>query len=136
MYEALQEAYALSALSVSSENPYIVRYYRGWIENEQLYIQMELCEQSLYDQFVEDRISEKGILKIMRDICLGLNELHDKGIVHLDLKLENILLGSSGKYKLGDLGLSRLIDKLKNDIPEGDSRYLALELLSNDPNAS
>lgn len=42
MYEALQEAYALAALSVSSENPYIVRYYRGWIENEQLYIQMEL----------------------------------------------------------------------------------------------
>jgi len=42
MFEALQEAYALSALSVSCENPYIVRYYRGWIEDEQLYIQMEL----------------------------------------------------------------------------------------------
>lgn len=42
MYEALQEAYALAALTVSSENPYIVRYYRGWIEDEQLYIQMEL----------------------------------------------------------------------------------------------
>jgi len=55
--------------------------------------------------------------------------------VHLDLKLENILLGTCGKFKLGDLGLSRLIDKLKSDIPEGDSRYLAQELLSNDPNA-
>lgn len=42
MIEALQEVYALSALSVSSENPYIVRYYRGWIDDEQLFIQMEL----------------------------------------------------------------------------------------------
>lgn len=135
MYEALQEAYALSALSVSSENPYIVRYYRGWIENEQLYIQMELCENSLYDQFKERQLNEDEILKVLRDIWLGLNELHHKGIVHLDLKLENILLGSSGKYKLGDLGLSRLIDKLKTDVPEGDARYLAQELLNNDPNA-
>jgi len=49
--EALQEAYALAALSVCSENPYIVRYYRAWEENDQLYIQMELCENSLYDVF-------------------------------------------------------------------------------------
>lgn len=68
MYEALQEAYALSALSVSSENPYIVRYYRGWIENEQLYIQMELCENSLYDQFKERQLNEDEILKVLRDI--------------------------------------------------------------------
>lgn len=135
IHEALQEAYALAALSVSSENPYIVRYYRAWLENEQLYIQMELCENSLYDLFKEKMLSEKEIKDILRDVCLGLNELHQKGIVHLDLKLENILKGTSGKFKLGDLGLSRLVDKLKNDVPEGDSRYLAQELLNNDPSA-
>lgn len=68
MYEALQEAYALAALSVSSENPYIVRYYRGWIENEQLYIQMELCESSLFHEFKSRQHSEEEILKIIRDI--------------------------------------------------------------------
>lgn len=136
MFEALQEAYALSALSVSCENPYIVRYYRGWIEDEQLYIQMELWDCSLYDQFINRKLTEKEILKVLRDVSLGLKELHERGIVHLDLKLENILVGSSGKYKLGDLGLSRLIDKLKSDVPEGDARYLAMELLNNDPNAT
>ena len=34
--EALHEVFALSALSVAGENPYIVRYYTGWIENNQL----------------------------------------------------------------------------------------------------
>ncbi|CAI2361851.1 unnamed protein product [Moneuplotes crassus] len=135
--EALQEAYALSALSVSSENPYIVRYNTAWHENEQLYIQMELCEKSLYDRFEEvgTNFCEQEIRGILKDTCFGLKELHSKGIVHLDVKLENILLGNCGKYKLGDLGMSRVIDKIKADVPEGDSRYLAHELLNNDPNA-
>ena len=38
MEEALHEVFALSALSVAGENPYIVRYYNGWIEHDQLYI--------------------------------------------------------------------------------------------------
>ena len=94
MYEALQEAYALAALSVTSESQYIVRYYTGWIENGQLYIQMELCESSLYDQFIKGPLTEQEIMKVLRDICKGLEELHANRIVHLDLKLENILLGS------------------------------------------
>ena len=120
MFEALQEVYALSYLSVSSENQYIVRYYRGWIDDGQLYIQMELCQQSLYDLFVSNKYDENEIIKLLRHVCLGLNELHEKGIVHLDLKLENILISNTGKYKLGDLGFSRLMNKLHTDVPEGD----------------
>lgn len=37
-------------------------------------------------------MNEDEIKKIMRDVCLGLNELHNQGIVHLDIKPENILL--------------------------------------------
>lgn len=82
--------------------------------------------------FEEQSYDTKEILKLLRHICLGLQELHEKGIVHLDLKLENILVSTSGKYKLGDLGFSRLMNKLSHDVPEGDSRYLAKELLNTD----
>ena len=80
----------------------------------------------------------------MRDICIGLRDLHKKKIVHLDIKpgtkqqikslIENILISNSKKYKIADLGLSRLVTKLDGDVPEGDSRYLAPELLNEDPN--
>jgi serine/threonine protein kinase len=65
-------------------------------------------------------------------VLLGLHELHSKGIVHLDIKPENILEGKTGNFKLADLGMARFLTKITEDIniPEGDCRYLAKELLS------
>jgi hypothetical protein len=42
-YIALHEVFALSALSVCGENPYIVKYFTGWIENSHLYLVVKLC---------------------------------------------------------------------------------------------
>lgn len=44
----LQEVYALSALSVGSENPYIVRYYSGWIEDSKLFIVVSALHSLIY----------------------------------------------------------------------------------------
>lgn len=104
---------------------------------------MELCKESLRSYSKKRRtengkydMSEEDIKRIMRDVCLGLNELHNKGIVHLDIKPENILESFSGKFKIGDLGMARLMTNIveDHDIPEGDCRYLAKELLNEDPN--
>lgn len=69
-------------------------------------------------------------------MCNAMNELHKKGIVHLDIKPENILESQSGRFKLGDLGLAKLQTKIieDQDIPEGDWRYKAKELLNENPN--
>jgi len=80
-------------------------------------------------------INERKIRRVMRDICLGLKDLHKRNIIHLDIKPENVLVSNSKKYKLGDLGLARLVTKLVGDVPEGDSRYLAPEMLNEDPAA-
>ena len=71
---------------------------------------------------------------MFREICLGLNELHSKDIVHLDIKPENILRSQNGNFKLADLGLARLLSKLNMSHPEGDMRYLAREMLDDDTN--
>jgi serine/threonine protein kinase len=70
--------------------------------------------------------------RVIRDVLLGLQELHSQGIVHLDIKPENILQGKTGNFKLADLGMARFLTKITEDIniPEGDCRYLAKELLS------
>jgi len=120
---AIQEAFALSALSVYDDIPNIIRYYSTWIEEEKLYIAMELCETSLtkISESKTTRFEEKHLKHIMRDICLGLAKLHEYDIVHLDIKPENILYKNE-RFKISDLGLASIISMCDKDIPEGDSR--------------
>ena len=42
-------------------------------------------------------------------MCYGLKSLHDKKIVHRDLKTANIFISESGVYKLGDLNVSKVM---------------------------
>ena len=68
-------------------------------------------------------------MKILLHACLGLRVLHDRDTVHLDLKPANILEGKTGDFKLCDLGHARAIVEIKDEIPEGDQRYLSKELM-------
>ena len=96
---------------------------------------MEHCKHSLrYLLDTNPFFSDSQIRQILRDVLTGLKSLHSRNIVHLDIKPENILYAQSQKYKIADLGLSRIaIRRLGEEIIEGDSRYLAPELL-NDAN--
>lgn len=57
------------------------------------------------------RIKQSLIWKALHDIAKGLKSLHDKKILHRDLKAANIFIGSDGKYKLGDLNVSKVLKK-------------------------
>jgi serine/threonine protein kinase len=62
----------------------------------------------------------------------ALNELHGHNVVHLDVKPDNILRTFQGRFKLGDLGLCRTATlNYGEDINEGDSKYMAREILNN-----
>ena len=130
---AMHEALTMAASSFYYDSQHILKYRNMWIEREHLYIAMELCECSLR-MFVErnGQLTPVQITQVLRDICKGLRELHSMQTVHLDIKPENILYSFSHIFKLGDLGLSRMLSALTEgaEVPEGDSRYLAPELLN------
>ena len=48
-------------------------------------------------------MTEGQIIHIMIDVCNGIKHLHEKGIAHRDIKVENILLGGKS-FKLCDFG--------------------------------
>ena len=52
----------------------------------------------------------KSLMKIIiKQIITGLNEIHERGIMHRDLKPDNIFLMRNGKIMIGDFSLSRKI---------------------------
>lgn len=76
-------------------------------------------------------MEEKTIRKIMRDCIKGLNYLHENGIIHCDLKPQNILLDEDMNAKISDFGVSNVIEN--NDIlvqTVGTSHFLSPESLA------
>lgn len=114
-----------------SEHENCVTMFQAWEQEDRLYMQMELCKGSLEDYVREHRfIPEDRIWSILLDLLLGLKSLHDRQLIHLDIKLDNILITDDGVCKLADFGLVfDLTSRNLHQATEGDSRYIAPELM-------
>ncbi|XP_037937136.1 membrane-associated tyrosine- and threonine-specific cdc2-inhibitory kinase isoform X2 [Teleopsis dalmanni] len=108
-----------------------LRFYRAWEQCDRLYMQMELCQESL-EHYLERKkeIPEEKIWSILLDLLLALKSLHDRNLIHLDIKLDNVLIGDDDSCKLADFGLVIDVDKAnRHEATEGDSRYMAPEIM-------
>jgi serine/threonine protein kinase/tetratricopeptide (TPR) repeat protein len=75
----------------------------------QMFIVMEYCEGRTLKQIIEkETLSIKKVLDIGIQICEGLAMAHEKGIVHRDIKSDNIMLTPRGQVKIMDFGLAKL----------------------------
>ncbi|CAD8139721.1 unnamed protein product [Paramecium pentaurelia] len=111
----------------------LVNIYDYQEQNNLIYIVMEYCSHSLYDQIQKKTINPKDIRYVLKQIMNGLSELHNEGLAHRDLKPENILichLEDRGMmqevYKLCDFGTSKQSDRLATECV-GTPYYLAPE---------
>lgn len=92
---AMNEVFAHAAL-IKHKN--VVRYYNSWVEKGSVYIQNEFCEGGSLQRQIEEfringrRFSEQELRKIMAHVAKGLQYIHSKQLVHLDVKPGNILI--------------------------------------------
>lgn len=94
------------------QHPNLVKYVDSSQGSESgstvVYILMELCKEGTLINLLErynGQLTLPQILFIFKEICTGVSVLHDLGIIHRDIKLENILL-SNKHFKLVDFGSS------------------------------
>ena len=112
-FKALQHEIALLK---QINHQHIVRYLGSQIQDNHLNIFLEYVAGGSVQGSLESYgpFEEPLTTKIMRQSLLGLEYLHNQGIIHRDIKSGNILVDTLGSVKISDFGIST---KLKEDQP-------------------
>jgi membrane-associated tyrosine- and threonine-specific cdc2-inhibitory kinase len=124
----------VEAANLLGEHPHIVRYFRSWQQDQLFYIQMEHCAcgslASVCARLAPGKVvAELDVWRLAHQVASGLAHMHQRRVIHLDIKPENIYIDINGTYKIGDLGLACALDE-GWDWEEGDGGYVAPELLN------
>jgi len=131
-----REAQRVAAL----DHPNIVPVYQSGEEHGLLYLVMPLLKESL-----RDRMTREGTLDPVEavfmavELAVALEAAHRQGLVHRDVKPENILLNDDGRPLLSDFGIAREVEVLRDPaavrtlarsgLPVGTPEYMAPEQL-------
>ena len=115
-------------------HPNVLKIYDFFEDSQNTYMVLELCPGRSVRDIVKSKghLNEQETVKILQDVIDGLCYLHDKRIIHRDLKLENFLIGADKKVKIADFGLSAKLDydDEKKFTVCGTPNYISPELLN------
>ena len=130
---SLLEAKLLSAL----HHPNIVTCYESFTERGRLCIVMDYCAGGdLYQRLKRQKgvlLAEDRILDWFTQMCLGLKHVHDRKVLHRDLKTQNVFMTADGRCKLGDFGVSKVLSGTTQlaQTAVGTPYYLSPEICEN-----
>ena len=101
------------------KHPNIVLYKESFIdENQNLNIVTTFCEGGdLYQKIFKSQktyLQEKEIINALIQLLLGLSYIHDKKIVHRDIKTKNIFIQNENTLRIGDFGIAKIFNSNKN----------------------
>ncbi|KAF7694374.1 serine/threonine-protein kinase Nek1 isoform X1 [Silurus meridionalis] len=134
-----QESRKEVAVLANMSHPNIVQYKESFEENGCLYIVMDYCEGGdLFKKINNQKgllFSEEQILDWFVQICLALKHVHDRKILHRDIKSQNIFLTKDGTVQLGDFGIARVLNSTVELARTciGTPYYLSPEICENKP---
>ncbi|XP_069883402.1 ribosomal protein S6 kinase-related protein [Dipodomys merriami] len=116
-------------------HPFVHSLGDSWQGKRHLFLMCRYCSTDLYSLWsAVGCLPEASVRLFAAELILVLCYLHDLGIVHRDVKMENILLDERGHLKLTDFGLSRHLSQGARAYTIcGTLQYMAPEVLSGGP---
>jgi len=110
--DAVNEVKVLSSL----KHPYIVSYRESFQEHRHLAIVMDYADGGdLHERISKTRkamktFAEEKIVRWFTEATLALKYMHDKHVLHRDLKSQNLFLTSQDRLRIGDFGISKVLE--------------------------
>lgn len=128
-----QEAKAAARLS----HPHILTVHDIILAGDRQYIVMEYLEgKTMREVLAERRLSPEEVMSIAPMVCEALGYAHRQGIVHRDVKPDNIFVLQNGNIKVADFGIAKMIrvsDRTHTDVIMGTPNYIAPEVILGRP---
>lgn len=131
--EELKRRFLREALSATSlTHPHIVDIFDVGEEGELLYLVMEYVEGQTLKKFIQSNgpLAPKQALPIMRQLVSAISNAHHNGIIHRDIKPQNILMDAEGNLKITDFGIAMALSATahtKTNSVIGTVHYLSPE---------
>jgi len=132
VFEQVETEYKVAKMI---DHPYVRKCYelkkiRSMFKVKEMLLTMEYFD----GKNLEDcsTLSLGDVLLVFRMVASGLNAMHQHGIVHCDIKPNNIIINKSGSIKIIDLGQSCKIGTIKSRI-QGTPDYIAPEQVKRKP---
>eukprot|EP00303_Exanthemachrysis_gayraliae_P001511 CAMPEP_0205998344 /NCGR_PEP_ID=MMETSP1464-20131121/189_1 /ASSEMBLY_ACC=CAM_ASM_001124 /TAXON_ID=119497 /ORGANISM="Exanthemachrysis gayraliae, Strain RCC1523" /LENGTH=330 /DNA_ID=CAMNT_0053371487 /DNA_START=79 /DNA_END=1068 /DNA_ORIENTATION=+ len=134
--EAVNEIRVLASVG----GPYNIRFLEAFVDADILYIVTEFASNGDLFGWIKQRksrgpLKESTVWSFLIQMCHGLHSLHEKNILHRDLKSANVFMMSDKHIKLGDFGVAKVLksaDALaKTQV--GTPYYVAPEVWKNKP---
>lgn len=132
---AMREVSVLSRL----HHPNIIRYEEHFMHNRSLFIVMEYADNRDLYSLIQSRrgalFTEEEVLRYFSQLCLALSYLHEKNVLHRDIKSQNVFLTKMGIVKLGDFGISTVLRNAQelHQTVCGTPYYFSPEMCLNQP---
>ncbi|WBW72695.1 M phase inhibitor protein kinase Mik1 [Schizosaccharomyces osmophilus] len=132
--ETMRQIQEANILNQVRDSPRIVNMVDFWEHKDQLFLQLEYCENGDLGTFLTELglmqvLDSFRVWKILLQLGQGLFYLHRLGVVHLDVKPSNVLITREGNLKISDFGLSSSLPVSSLSDLEGDRMYIAPEVL-------
>uniref|UniRef100_A0A8C9TEJ3 Serine/threonine-protein kinase PLK n=1 Tax=Scleropages formosus TaxID=113540 RepID=A0A8C9TEJ3_SCLFO len=113
---------------------HVVKFSHHFEDNDNIYIFLELCSRKSLAHIWKARhtLTDPEVRYYLRQIISGLKYLHNKGILHRDLKLGNFFVNENMELRLGDFGLAAKLEPVEQRKKTicGTPNYLAPEVLN------
>ena len=126
----------ITLMKMCKGSPAIVEYIDSFLKSGTLWVAMELIDgQCLADLIAADSertMSEELIAYVLRETLLALEHLHRLGIIHRDIKSDNMMVSTAGLVKLTDFGFGAQIsqEQEKRKSVVGTTYWMAPEVIT------